>query len=378
MKDFFKKESAGGFVLIAASLAGLIWANSPFAHQYENLLHAKIGIVSDLYGIKLTTHEWVNDALMAVFFFLVGLEIKREVVKGELSSLRTAALPAIAAIGGMLVPAAICAAFVWNAPERAAGWAIPAATDIAFALAALAMLGRGLPSTLKIFLTALAIIDDLGAILIIAIFYSPKLVVPAIVAAVVGIVILVALNRLKVTSPWVYLAIGLAIWLCVFESGMHATLAGVTVAFTIPMKVLEKLEHALHPYVAFLIIPLFGLFNAGVSFAGVTPAILFGPLPLGIALGLFAGKQLGIFGFAWLAVKVAKVEKPRGVSWSMLYGAALLGGIGFTMSLFIGGLAFSDDVLLTETKIGVFAGSALSAVVGYLVLARAAKRTAIS
>jgi NhaA family Na+:H+ antiporter len=374
VKDFFKKESAGGFVLIAASALGLMWANSPLAHEYEDLLHAKIGITSDLYSIHLTTHAWINDALMAIFFFLVGLEIRREIAKGELSSLRTAALPAIAAVGGMLVPALICAAFVWSAPGRGEGWAIPAATDIAFALAALALVGKSLPPALKVFLTALAVIDDLGAIVVIAVFYTPNLVLPALYAALCGIAILVALNRLKVTAMFPYIIVGIAVWFCVFESGVHATLAGVALSFTIPMAKLERVEHGLHPYVAFGIMPLFGLFNAGVSFAGISPAILLGPLPLGIAAGLFVGKQLGIFGFSWLAVKLARVAKPRGVTWPMLYGVALLGGIGFTMSLFIGTLAFSSDALLTETKIGVFLGSALSALCGCLVLAATAKR----
>ncbi len=375
MKRFFQTETAGGYVLIGAALLGLVWANSPFAHAYVALLHVKIGIVSDVYSIKLTTHEWVNDALMTVFFFLVGLEIKYELVSGQLSSVRGAALPAVAALGGMLLPAAICGAFLMADPSRAEGWAIPAATDIAFALAALGMIGSSLPPGLKIFLTALAVIDDLGAIVIIAIFYTPGLVLPALLAALAGLALLALFNRLKVAPLWPYLVVGLAVWFCVFESGVHATLAGVTVALAIPRGAIKGLEHALRPIVALGIMPLFGLFNAGVSFAGLTPAIIFAPLPLGIAAGLFVGKQAGIFLFSWIAVKLAGVSRPPGVTWEMLYGVALLGGIGFTMSLFIGTLAFSSEQALTETKIGVFAGSLLSAVAGYFVLRHAARRS---
>ncbi|HTU81361.1 MAG TPA: Na+/H+ antiporter NhaA [Candidatus Acidoferrales bacterium] len=375
VQRFFKQETAGGYVLIAASLLGLIWANSPIAGVYHDLLHAKIGIVSEVYTIKLTTHEWVNDALMTVFFFLIGLEMKYAVLRGQLSSVAKAALPAIAAVGGMIVPAAICFALVSHEPARVQGWAIPAATDIAFALAALGMLGPSVPQSLKVFLTALAVIDDLGAIVIIAVFYTPNIVWAALIAALVGIALLVLMNRLGVVATAPYVVLGLLVWVCVFESGVHATLAGVTVAFTIPMASLPKIEHALSPWVAFLIVPLFGLFNAGISFAGLTPAVLLAPLPLGIAAGLFVGKQVGIFGFSWIATRVAKIQRPDGVTWPMLYGAAVLGGIGFTMSLFIGTLAFTSEDALTETKIGVLLGSFLSAIAGYFVLRAATRST---
>jgi Na+:H+ antiporter, NhaA family len=370
--DFLKKESASGFVLMAASVAGLVWANSPFQDAYGALLHAKIGISGQFLGSHLSLHEWVNDGLMAVFFLLVGMEIKREIVAGELSSVSRAALPAIAAFGGALVPSLICAAFVWNDPVRAPGWAIPAATDIAFALAVLRLVGPSVSTALKVFLTALAVIDDLIAIAIIAIFYTATLVLPALYAAVACFAVLVAMNRLRVKIVWPYLAIGAAMWFCVLESGVHATLAGVALAFAIPTDRLEKLEHALHPYVAFGIVPVFGLFNAGVSFYGITPDVVASALPLGIMAGLFVGKQAGIMAFSWLAVKLRLAPVPQGTTWPMFYGLALLGGIGFTMSLFIGNLAFSDSgALLTETKIGVFGGSILSALAGFVVLRRA-------
>lgn len=355
---------------MGASVVGLIWANSPLAASYERLLHAKIGMDTSLFGFHLTAHEWVNDGLMAVFFLLVGLEIKREVRVGELSTFGRAALPAIAAFGGILVPSCICAAFLWHDPQRLRGWAVPAATDIAFALAALTLVGRGVPPALKIFLTALAVFDDLAAIVIIALFYSSNLVVAALLAAAGCFAGLLVLNRLRVTALLPYLLIGIVMWLCVLESGVHATLAGVALAVTIPTRALARMEHALNPYVALYILPLFGLFNAGVSFHGLTPAVAFGALPLGIACGLFFGKQIGIVAAAWVAIRSGIAPLPHGVTWPMLYGTAVLGGIGFTMSLFIGSLAFGSDALLAETKIGVFAGSVISAVVGIFVLRR--------
>jgi Na+:H+ antiporter, NhaA family len=370
MKDFVRNESFSGFVLAVAAIAGLIWANSPFHASYHALLHAEFGVDAIVYGVHLTAHEWVNDALMAVFFVVVGLEIKREILAGELSSVSRAALPAIAAAGGVIVPALICAAFVWHDPERLRGWAIPAATDIAFALAALSVLGRGIPTSLKVFLTALAVIDDLAAIVIIALFYTANLAVAALLAAVACFVVLLVLNRLRVTWLWLYVAIGIVMWGCVLESGIHATLAGVALAFAIPLNAAKRLEHDMHPFVAFAILPLFGLFNAGVSFRGLTPSVVLGSLPLGIIAGLFLGKQIGIFAFSWIAVKTRVAHLPHGVTWRMMYGVALLGGIGFTMSLFIGSLAFESDALLTETKIGVILGSLLSALAGYLMLRR--------
>lgn len=357
---------------MGASAIGLIWANSPFVGSYEHLLHAKIGVNTSFFGFHLTGHEWVNDGLMAVFFLLVGLEIKRELRVGELSTFGRAALPAIGAFGGILVPSLICAAFLWHDPQLLRGWAVPAATDIAFALAALTVLGRGIPPALKIFLTALAVFDDLAAIVIIAIFYSSNLVVAALLAAGGCFAALLLLNRLRVGALLPYLLIGIVMWLCVLESGVHATLAGVALAVTIPTRALARMEHALNPYVALYILPLFGLFNAGVSFHGLTPAVALGVLPLGIACGLFFGKQIGIFAASWTAIKSGITPLPHGVTWPMLYGVSVLGGIGFTMSLFIGSLAFASDALLAETKIGVFAGSLISAIVGILVLRRAA------
>jgi NhaA family Na+:H+ antiporter len=292
-----------------------------------------------------------------------------------LATFGRAALPAIAALGGIVVPSIVCAAFLWHDPERLRGWAIPAATDIAFALAALSLVGRGIPPALRVFLTALAVIDDLAAIAIIATFYTASLVLPALLAAVGCLAALVIANRLRVASLWVYAALGIVMWFCVFESGVHATLAGVALAMTIPTGAVEKLERQLQPYVAFAILPLFGLFNAGVSFRGLSPSTLLGALPLGIAAGLFFGKQAGIFAFSWIAVKSGIAPLPPGVTWRMLYGVALLGGIGFTMSLFIGALAFNSDALLTETKLGVFAGSSLAALAGYLVLRGAVARS---
>jgi Na+:H+ antiporter, NhaA family len=375
MREFLRSESSAGFALIAATLAGLIWANSPFAQSYSDLLHLKIGIDTNLYGVRLTAHEWINDGLMAVFFLLVALEIKRELLMGELSTFGRAALPAIAALGGILVPAAICAAFVWHDPIRVRGWAIPAATDIAFALAALTLVGRSVPAGLKVFLTALAVIDDLGAVVIIAVFYTGNLVLPALLGAAACAVLLVALNRGRVTWLAPYVVIGVVMWCCVLESGVHATVAGVVLAFTIPLEALKKLEHRLNPYVAFAILPVFGLFNAGISFRGLSPSVMLGVLPLGVACGLFFGKQVGIFATSWAAVKAGIAPLPHGVTWRMMYGVALIGGIGFTMSLFIGTLAFQSDAILTETKIGVFAGSIFAAIAGFLVL-RGEKRAA--
>jgi Na+:H+ antiporter, NhaA family len=377
MRDFLKKESSSGFVLMGAALLGLLWANAPFRAAYEAMLRAHLPFPEQSFGARLTLHHWVNDGLMALFFFLVGMEIKREILGGELSSVRRAALPAIAALGGVLIPSLICAAFVWGDPVRLRGWAIPAATDIAFALAVLRLVGPSVSLALKVFLTALAVIDDLVAIAIIAVFYTSHLVLPSLLAALVCLAVLTILNRLRVKVIPVYLAIGAVMWYFVLQSGVHATLAGVALAFTIPVAGLKRLEHRVHPYVAFAIVPVFGLFNAGVSFAGVTVATALGALPLGVAAGLFFGKQIGIFSFSWRAVKLEIVPMPRNTTWPMIYGLALLGGIGFTMSLFIGTLAFDSGGLLTETKIGVFAGSILSAVVGYVVLRVAEHRASV-
>jgi Na+:H+ antiporter, NhaA family len=319
---------------------------------------------------------WINDGLMAVFFFLVGLEIKRELLRGELSSVAQATLPALAAVGGMAAPALIYVAFNAGDPVGLKGWAIPAATDIAFAVGVLALLGNSVPSSLKIFLLALAILDDLGSILIIGLFYTENLSWLSLALAGIGGAVLWALNSRGVTRLAPYLLTGVVIWICVLKSGVHATLAGVVVAFAIPLAsrneakptLLEQLEESLHPWIVFGVLPLFAFANAGVSLQGLSFAKLVEPVPIGIALGLFIGKPVGIFGISWLAIKSGFAAKPEGASWAQLLGVGLLGGIGFTMSLFIGTLAFDEVDKATQLRLGVLAGSLLSATAGYLVL----------
>ncbi|PTM43614.1 Na+/H+ antiporter NhaA [Bosea sp. 124] len=368
---FLKSEAAGGVLLMIAAALALIIANSPVAPLYFSLLGQ--------YVAGLSVLHWINDALMAVFFLLVGLEIKREFVEGQLSSWSRRALPGIAALGGMVAPALIYLAMTRGDSVAVDGWAIPTATDIAFALGVLALLGSRVPVSLKIFLTALAIIDDLGAVVIIALFYTKGVSLPMLGLAFACIVALVVLNRLNVTRLWAYLGIGALLWLFVLKSGVHATLAGVALALTIPIgdgsdsdepehSPLHTLEHLLHPYVAFLIVPIFGFANAGVSFTGMTPASALAPVPLGIALGLFIGKQIGVFGFSWVAVKAGFGAMPAKTNFLQLYGVALLCGIGFTMSLFIGALAFDSPELGKATKIGVLLGSCASALAGAVVL----------
>lgn len=369
---FLKSEAAGGVLLMVSAALALIIANSPVAPLYFAALGSYVAGLSILH--------WINDALMAVFFLLVGLEIKREFLEGQLSSWSRRALPGIAALGGMVVPALIYLALTRGDPVAMRGWAIPAATDIAFALGVLALLGSRVPVSLKIFLTALAIIDDLGAVVIIALFYTSNLSLPMLGLAGACIGGLLVLNSLHVTKLWAYLALGGLLWFFVLKSGVHATLAGVALALTIPIgdgsdsdepehSPLHTLEHWLHPYVAFLIVPIFGFANAGVSFAGMTPASALAPVPLGIALGLFVGKQIGVFGFSWVAVKAGLAAMPAQANYAQLYGVALLCGIGFTMSLFIGALAFPGHPELGDaTKIGVLLGSVVSALLGAAVL----------
>lgn len=370
---FFESGAAAGVLLVFAAANALIIANSPLGAVYFSVLELKLA------GLSLL--HWINDALMAVFFLLVGLEIKREFIEGQLATWSRRALPAIAALGGMVAPALIYLLLARGDAAAVRGWAIPAATDIAFALGVLALLGPRVPVSLKIFLTALAILDDLGAILIIALFYSGNLSLTMLGGAALCLIVLVVLNLRNVRSLWPYLVLGAVLWLLVLKSGIHATLAGVALALTIPLgghhgesdepehSPLHVLEHRLHPYVSYFIVPIFGFANAGVSLAGMTPALLLTPVPLGITLGLFLGKQIGVFGFAWLAVKLRLGTMPAKASWLQLYGVSLLCGIGFTMSLFIGALAFEgNDALHKATKIGVLVGSAISAVLGYLVL----------
>jgi NhaA family Na+:H+ antiporter len=372
---FLADEAAGGIVLITAAALAMVAANSPLADTYFHLLHAETGpVLSPKIG-PMTVHLWINDALMAVFFLLVGLEIKRELVGGELASAEKRRLPVIAAIAGMAVPALLYLAITGVAGEVRSGWAIPAATDIAFAIGVLALAGPRVPPSLKLFLTTVAIVDDMGAVAIIALFYTHGLALAALGgAAAVGAGMFV-LNRSGVKALWPYL-IGFAVlWLLVLMSGVHATIAGVVTALLIPCggqdehSLLHRLEHALSPLVAFAIVPLFGFANAGVSLAGMSMATLAQPLVLGIALALFLGKQAGIFASVRLAAAFKIAQPPEGASWAQIYGVALLCGVGFTMSLFIGGLAFpGNEAMIDQVKVGVLAGSLLSAVTGFAVL----------
>ncbi|HEV7775528.1 MAG TPA: Na+/H+ antiporter NhaA [Luteibacter sp.] len=379
LNHFISSESAGGICLMVAAALALIVANSPLAETYFAVLHAYAGGLSVLH--------WINDGLMAIFFVFVGLEIKREFLEGALATWYRRALPGIAALGGVVVPALIYVAFNIGHPAALRGWAIPTATDIAFALGILALLGSRVPPSLKIFLTALAIIDDLAAVAIIAVFYTSDISLPALAGAAATTVVLFALNRFGVKSLLVYLAVGAVLWVFVLKSGIHATVAGVVLALAIPrapkgVRMVEanspllKLEHALAPWVGFLILPVFGFANAGVSFAGVTLGDLMHPLTLGVALGLLLGKQIGVFGAGWLAIRFDLAEMPQGANWRQLYGVALLCGLGFTMSLFIGLLAFDDPHLQDTVKLGVLGGSALAALAGILVLRGGKKKAA--
>lgn len=367
--DFLASEAAGGLVLMAAAALALIAANSPLATAYFDALHSYVG--------PLSVHHWINDALMALFFLLVGLEIKREFVEGELSTWSARMLPGVCAAGGMVAPAVIYLLFAGGDPLTQRGWAIPAATDIAFALGVLSLLGPRVPLSLKVFLAALAIIDDLGAVLIIALFYTADLSTSHLAIAGGVVVFLMLLNRGGVKALWPYLAAGAVLWWAVYESGVHATLAGVLLALTVPIKgrtaeyesgPLHALEHGLHAPVAFLVVPIFGFANAGVSFVGLTPEVLAESVPIGVAAGLLVGKVIGVFGAA-LVVVIAKLSRlPAGVNWLHLLGVSMLCGIGFTMSLFIGMLAFDDPNLQDRVKLGVILGSLLAGVGGSIAL----------
>ncbi|WOF44070.1 Na+/H+ antiporter NhaA [Sphingopyxis indica] len=380
LRDFLESESAGGMLLIAAAALAMFVANSALGDLYHDAIHAVTGpVLTDKLG-PMTVHLWINDGLMAIFFLLVGLEIKREFVDGRLASWDRRRLPMIAAAAGMAMPAILYMATAGSTPGLAQGWAIPAATDIAFAIGVLALLGKRAPTSLKLFLVTVAIVDDMGAVVIIALFYTAKINLIALggAAAVLGIMYL--FNRSGVKSLIVYLLLFIILWYAMLLSGVHATIAGVLAAMAIPLEKtpghpdsatspLHRLEHALHPWVAFAIVPLFGFANAGVDIGGLTLAQIFAPLPLGIALGLFLGKQIGIFGSVWLSVKLGIAGKLRGATWLQIYGVAVLCGIGFTMSLFIGGLAFPGRPLLVEeAKIGILMGSLLAALTGYAVL----------
>ncbi|MGH6717913.1 MAG: Na+/H+ antiporter NhaA [Alphaproteobacteria bacterium] len=389
LREFLKLESATGLLLVGAAALALVVANTGLSPLYDELLDVPIEVRVGALGIAKPLLLWVNDGLMAVFFLLVALELKRELFEGELAGGGRIALPLAAAAGGMALPVAIYSLVNLGDSIGARGWAIPAATDIAFMLAVVALLGSRVPIALKVFLTAIAIIDDAGAILIIAVFYTADLSLWSLSLAGFGLLGLLALNLAGVARPAPYVLIGMFIWVCVLKSGVHATLAGVALGLAIPLKTrgdpgtspLRHLEHVLHPWVAYMIVPLFGFANAGVGFAGIGVSDLVAPVPLGIVLGLFIGKQLGVFGAAWLVVRAGVARLPAGVSWAMLHGGAVLCGIGFTMSLFIGTLAFESAPPVAgtldpgqATRLGVLAASVVSALVGYGLLARACRR----
>ena len=376
IKAFFEFEAAGGIVLAMAAIAAMIIANSPLSTWYEGFIHAPVAIQIGDFAIAKDAHHWINDGLMAIFFFLVGLELKREVLIGELSNVKQIILPAGAAIGGMIMPAAVYLLFNYSEPEFWKGWAIPAATDIAFALGILSLLGNRVPNSLKVFLVSIAIFDDIGAILIIALFYTSELSLESLAFAGLCLPFLYLLNRRNVTSITPYLLIGVIMWIAVLKSGIHATLAGVVLALFIPMfdrtdpehSPVEELEHDLHNTVAFGILPLFAFANSGISLKGAGFAELFHSVPLGIAAGLFIGKQLGIMAMCWLIFKLGISTMPKGMNYKQIYGASLLCGVGFTMSLFIGGLAFAGDTTLFDERLGIIMGSIISGVAGYLML----------
>ena len=375
---FFKLESAGGILLMIATVLAIVFANTPLQKYYSLLLETPVELRIGALEIAKPLLLWINDGLMAIFFFLVGLELKRELIEGELSDKKSIILPGLGAIGGMVVPAAIYISFNLGDSTAIAGWAIPAATDIAFALGVLSLLGSKVPTVIKIFLTSLAIFDDIGAIIIIALFYTANISFVSLAVVLVCILVLAMLNKNKNESKSLYLIIGAIMWTAMLKSGVHATLAGVILAMFIPLKStkdenyspLKSLEHDLHNAVAYVILPVFAFANAGINLSGVGIEQLLHGVPLGIALGLFLGKQIGIFGISWLAIKFKLTELPKGMTWLTLYGTAIICGIGFTMSLFIGSLAFGEagtNVLFDE-RLGIIIGSLVSGIVGYFVL----------
>ena len=379
---FFRLEAASGLVLLIAAIVALVVSNSDFSELYFDTLGYYLFIGINDFGLKLSVHHWINDFLMAIFFFFVTLEIKREFIQGELSNFKKALLPIIAAVGGMVIPALVYIAINFGNNETLNGWAIPSATDIAFSLGILSLLGSRVPISLKIFLTALAIIDDLGAILIIAFFYSGDLSISYLSLILISYILLLILNKLGIKKFIPYLIIGSFMWFFTYKSGIHATIAGVLLASTIPHRnkdkdfsLLIKIEHAISPYVAFLIMPLFAFANAGVSLGGLSLSSLMQPVPLGILLGLFVGKQVGVMIFSFFAVKFGIAQMPDNSNWFSLYGVSVLTGIGFTMSLFVGNLAFSENIQYIDgVKIGVLAGSLLSTLFGYFILLFSSKK----
>ncbi len=421
-QEFAHTEASGGLVLLAAAVAALVWANSPFAHSYHDFWHSSFSVGVGEFVVSQPLEIWINDGLMAVFFFVVGLEIKREAMTGELSTFRQASLPVAAAVGGMIVPALIYASLNYGTPEIS-GWGIPMATDIAFALGVLALLGKRVPDSLRVFLTAVAIVDDLGAVLVIAIFYTAQISVWALAAGLAGLAVMALANRLGVRSPLAYFLIGLGVWAAFLTSGVHATIAGVLTAMTIParsilderkfvaagrgfldavgdadspnerkiaaVRALEiscehvqtpllRLEHALHPWVAFVIMPIFALANAGIPLGTDFVESLAAPVTLGVAVGLIVGKQIGVTLFTWLAVRSGLAVLPVNMSWRSMYGLAWLAGIGFTMSMFVAGLAFDSADTLVEAKAGILTASMIAGVVGYLLLKRGLPQNSVA
>lgn len=372
VRALFVSDASAGVLLILVAAAAMIAANSPFAAEYRELFYGKLPW-TPIEKLK-DLHYWINDGLMAIFFFVVGLEVKREIVSGQLSDPAARRLPMLAAAAGMAVPAIVYMA-VSGGGAYSNGWAIPAATDIAFAMGVLGLLGSRVPASLRLFLLTVAIVDDIGAVVVIAVFYTKSLYTMWLVASIVVFGLLLALNRFRVSVFWPYILLAIVLWYCVLNSGVHATIAGVVAALTIPLRrrdgnsMLEKLEHGLAPWSAYLVVPVFGFANAGVSLAGMGPEALFDALPIAIAAGLVIGKQVGIFSVVFLADKTGFAPRPENASWAEIWGVSILCGIGFTMSIFIGGLAFPDQpLLIEEAKIGILTGSAISAVLGFIVL----------
>lgn len=379
IESFIQKESTAGILLIIATISALLLENSSFSTLYNSFLNTHVEVRFGNLQIAKPLLLWVNDGLMAVFFFLIGLEVKREVMEGQLSSLKQVALPGIAALGGMIVPALIFITINQGASFAMKGWAIPTATDIAFALGILSLLGNRVPISLKLFLMTLAIIDDLGAIIIIALFYTTDLSTISIVISLISLTVLFIMNRLGVTKKAAYILVGIILWTSVLKSGVHATLAGVALAFMIPLNsqgkdgkkfsIAKEMEHDLHYWVAFMILPLFAFVNAGVDLRGISIAEMVGPVPMGIMLGLLIGKQVGVFGFSLLAIKLGWASLPQESNWMQLYGVAVLTGIGFTMSLFVDSLAYHDtEIYYYADKLAILLGSFLSGLVGYVIL----------
>jgi NhaA family Na+:H+ antiporter len=379
VREFLRLESSAGIVLIGAAVAAELWANSPFAFGYFEVINTQVAVIIGEFSIDKPLLLWINDGLMAVFFFLVGLEIKRELLEGELSRKEQVVLPCAAALGGFIVPALVYAWINQDDPAALAGWAIPAATDIAFALGILSLLGDRVPVALKVFLASLAIFDDMGAIVVISIFYTSNLSLLSLGLALLGIVVLTVLSKRRVGRVSAYVVVGVFIWVCVLKSGVHATLAGLVVAFFIPMRHADEAyegsplihtEHALHPWVAYLVLPVFAFANSGVELTGVGLDTLTESVPLGIGLGLLLGKPIGVLAASWIVIKFSRAELPRGAGWGPMIGVGVLTGIGFTMSLLIGTLAFpeGDQSSQVAMRVGVLGGSLVSAIVGYLIL----------